>query len=153
MDEFMTFVPESEKENYFLLVQFMKDLGYKLKRAKTKDINYLFTHTKVKRNILKFSVLKDSIIVKAKFYASKEYSTVFQNAIKATIEEYDFKYTGCYGCGKCKEEFMGYTYTYPDGKSYFRCGLELIELLEFNDYMLEELMELLKHQHDYYCGR
>lgn len=148
--EFVDYIDTSEIKLYDNLLIFMKELGYKVKRAKTKDINYVFTNSKTKRHILKLSITKERPVVKLKFYASNDYSNVFNESIRLAIEEFDFKYTGCYGCGKCDTSIQGYKYLYDDGREYFRCGNELIELVDYNKDLEDELFKLIMNQHEYY---
>jgi hypothetical protein len=89
--------------------------------------------------------------LRIKFFASPAYSNFFQEAIRATIEEYDYKYIGCYGCGDCNGT-QGYWYRYPDGREYYRCGKELIEIFDTRNMPLEELLDLLKRQHEFFLS-
>lgn len=88
-----------------------------------------------------------------KFFAAKEYSDVFQKAVKRVIEEFDGKYTGCYGCGKCTGELEGYTYVYPDGKSVYRCGNILLKVAPVSIENLEEIKQLLEIQDKYFISK
>jgi hypothetical protein len=64
---------------------------------------------------------------------------------------YDFRYTGCYGCGKC-DGTRGYHYRYPDGREFYRCGSELIEIDDIRGVPVGELLALFKAQHGYYLA-
>ncbi|MBI9011480.1 MAG: hypothetical protein JEZ08_04560 [Clostridiales bacterium] len=149
MKEFYDVVNEHDKDIYKEIEQFMISLGYKFKRAKTRDVNYLFKHEEVKKLILKYAIVDNKPMIKLKFYASDDYSAFFHEAIRKTIEEYDFNYTGCYKCGTCYKEPRGYTYHYDDN-SYFRCGRELIELDMLDTSHLDELKKLLLAQHNFH---
>lgn len=87
--------------------------------------------------------------MRLKFFAAGTYSRFFEDALKATIEEYDFRYTGCYGCEKC-DGTRGYTIRYPEGRKYFRCGLELIDLPGLSAAELPELLALFRRQHEFF---
>ena len=141
------------KKIYSEIANFTYALGYKVKRAKTKDINYVFTNSKTKEHMLKFSYIDNKPILKMKYYASSNYSDFFHEGVKNAIEEFNFKYTGCYKCGKCKDVLQGYTYDYPEEKKYFRCGRELIELPPLTKNIVPEILHLLKKQHEYYLAR
>jgi hypothetical protein len=143
---------DEDRKIYSEIVNFVYELGYKAKRAKTKDINYVFTSRKIKKHLLKFSFKYCRPNLKIKFYASKNYSNFFSDSVRKVIEEFNFKYTGCYKCGKCKETPSGYVYEYPDGKKYFRCGSELIELPPIDASIVPEILSLLKTQHEYYLS-
>jgi len=150
LEEFYNLLDEENKRYFSKIADFAFSLGYKVKRAKTKDINFVFTNSKTKKHILKFAYEKNKAVVKLKYYASRDYSHFFQECIRETIEEYDFKYTGCYKCGKCKDGLKGYYYLYPNGRQYFRCGGELISLPHITENILPELLDLLKKQHEFY---
>jgi ferredoxin-like protein FixX len=152
LNDFFNSLNDEDRIIYFKIANFAYELGYKAKRAKTKDINYVFTSSKIKRHLLKFSFKDGKPNLKMKFYASKNYSNIFNNSVRDVIEEFNFKYTGCYKCGKCKVTPSGYIYEYPDGKRYFRCGSELIELPSIDESIVPEILSLLKTQHEYYLS-
>ncbi|RPI88462.1 MAG: hypothetical protein EHM41_01195 [Chloroflexi bacterium] len=151
MDDYFALLSADEKAIFTTIASYAFTLDYKAKRDKSKTLSYTFTHSNVKRLILRFSSSKGKPIIKLKFFASPYYSSFFQEAIRAVIEEYDYKYTGCYGCGKCNST-EGYRYKYPDGREYYRCGTELIELTDISNLPVPELLDLLKKQHDYYSS-
>jgi hypothetical protein len=71
--------------------------------------------------------------------------------IRTAIEEYDYQGTGYYSCGNC-DGIHGYQYKYSDGREYYRCGKELIEIYDTSNLPLEELLDLLKKQHEYFLS-
>lgn len=152
LNDFFNSLNDKDRKIYFEIATFAYELGYKAKRAKTKDINYVFTNSKTKKHLLKFSFNNGKPNLKIKFYASKNYSSFFNDSVRKVIEEFNFKYTGCYKCGKCKETPVGYVYEYPDGKRYFRCGSELIELPPIDESVIPEIFSLLITQHMYYLS-
>lgn len=149
MSDYFETLTEMEKPVFSAMAEFAFQLGYKAKRDKSKTLSYTFTHRNVKKYILRFSSEKGKPIIKLKFFASKQYSEFFQEAIRTVIEEYEYKYTGCYGCGECGGT-QGYTYKYPDGRGYYRCGKELIDLIDIPKIPLSEMFALFKTQHDFY---
>jgi hypothetical protein len=88
-----------------------------------------------------------------KFFANETYSEIFRNGIKNVIEEFDGRYTGCYGCGDCGDTPQGYTFEYPDGRAVYRCGRELISIFDFSSKSLDEMKRLLKRQAEYFEAR
>ncbi|MEG0775347.1 hypothetical protein [Clostridium sp.] len=152
LNDFLNSLNDVDKKIYSEIAIFTYELGYKAKRAKTKDINYVFTSSKTKKHLLKFSYKDNKPQLKMKFYASQDYSRIFHDSVKNVIEEYDFKYTGCYNCGKCNESPIGYIHEYPDGKRYFRCGNELIDILAITKEHVPEILRLIKTQHEYYLS-
>ena len=151
-EEFYQFIDADEFELFSDIASSAANLGYKAKRAKTKDVNIVFSNSKTKKHLLKFSIDKGKPILKMKYYASSEYSQLFSEAIRSTIEEYEHRYTGCYKCGKCKSKIEGYVYQYEDGRKYFRCGSELIEIPHFTKTDLPEIKKLLETQHRHFLN-
>lgn len=149
--------PDECKEVYQQIADYAFDLGYKPSwikvRQKGVTVNstaLAFTKKLPNRSItiLKISP-KPSISLK--FYVVKEYSDIFKEGIKAVIEAFDGRYTGCYGCGKCSGEFEGYTYVYPDGRKVFRCGGELITLTKpITKEHINEVVKLIKTQDEHF---
>jgi hypothetical protein len=133
------------------IAEYAFQLGYKARKDKTRAPGYTFTHRQVKKPVLRFTSCRGKPVLRLKFFAALTYSHFFQEAIRATIEEYDFKYTGCYGCGSC-DGTRGYRYRYPDGREYYRCGAELIEIFDIPSVPLEEILKLFKTQHEYYLA-
>lgn len=138
----------NEKLVFTEIINYLLELGYSPIKCKTSDYCLDFYHSKLKQKIAKLR--KNEI--KLKFYASNEYSQRFSNAIKNVIEEYNGRYTGCYGCGKCKGNLRGYTYMYPDGRKIFRCGSELIAIPDITQDDLDETKQLLNVQHEFFVN-
>lgn len=153
LEQFYHCLSEEDKTIYAEIAMYAFQLGYKPKKAKTEAINFVFSNNKTKKHILKFSIEKGKPVLKMKFYASTEYSDLFHESVRAVIEEFNYKYTGCYNCGKCTDQLAGYEYNYPDGRKYFRCGLELMSLQPISRKEVPEIMNLLYHQHQYYLSR
>lgn len=151
MDDYFAILTDAERRVFLAITESAHQLGYRAKRDKTRSLSYTFTHRKVKKTLLRFATNRDKPILKIRFCATQQYSTFFHEAIRKTIEEYNFKYTGCYGCGNC-DGTEGYWYQYPDGRKVFRCGTELIEIDDICSMPLEELLTLFKNQHDRYLA-
>jgi hypothetical protein len=149
MEDYFATLADDERTIFSAIARYAFSLGYKARRDKTRTPGYSFTHNKVKKQILRFSSSRGKPVLKLKFFASPRYSKFFQEAIRRVIEEYDYKYTGCYGCGNC-DGTQGYRYQYPDGREYYRCGTELIEITDIQNIPLAEMLELFKKQHDFY---
>jgi hypothetical protein len=149
MSDYFETLTEMEKPVFSAMAEFAFHLGYKAKRDKSKTLSYTFTHRNVKKHILRFSSEKRKPIIKLKFFASQNYSEFFQEAIRTVIEEYDYKYTGCYGCGDCGGT-QGYLYKYRDGREYYRCGKELIDLTDIKNIPIAEMLALFKAQHGFF---
>ena len=151
MDDYLVLLAENERTIFKTIADYAFLLGYRAKKDKTAALGYSFTHSKIKKPVLRFTSSRGKPILRLKFFASPVYSEYFQEAIKATIEEYDYRYTGCFGCGRC-DSTQGYTYRYPDGREYYRCGSELIEFYNLEKAPVGELLKLFKQQHDYYLA-
>jgi hypothetical protein len=150
LDEFYNLLPEDKVELFKEMAEKAIQLGYKPKREKTKHLSISFSSNKYRTTILKYVYEKNRPTYRLKFFASKNYSAIFDRSIKETIEKFNFKYTGCYGCEKCIGGKEGYDVNYEDGRRYFRCGFELIEIVDLNKQIKEEVIELLELQTAYY---
>lgn len=137
-----------EKLIFYEIINLLLELGYTPIKCKTKDFCLDFYNSKYKQKIAKLR--KNEI--KLKFYACEEYSVKFSKTIKNVIEEFNGKYTGCYGCGKCKGSLRGYTYIYPDGRNVFRCGSELIAIPDITEEDLDEIKQLINVQHKFFIN-
>ena len=153
MDDCLDPLSGEERAIFSTIAQYAYGLGYKAKKDKTSALGYSFTHSKVKKGILRFTSSRGKPVLRIKFFAAQEYSQFFHEAIRATIEEYDYKYTGCYGCANQCGGTEGYRYRYPDGREYYRCGSELIEIDDIKNLPLVETLDLLKKQHEHFLSR
>jgi hypothetical protein len=163
VDECINIFPKDTKGIFKELSEYAISLGYMPKWVKVrvagKAVNgdsLTFIKNKVKRTLMKIkpagnwhNVNKPCLILT--FFASSNYSDVFKQGIKRAIEEFEGRYTGCYGCGKCeKGKLQGYTYIYPEGKKVFRCGGALIELPPISADHIAEIKQLMKNQDDFF---
>ncbi|WDV47563.1 hypothetical protein PV797_07730 [Clostridiaceae bacterium M8S5] len=158
LEEFIGKLPESHSNLFMEIAQYAISKGYTPKRTKSKNFTLDYSKSKVKKTILRM-VLNDDTIdenipgIRLKFYASRTYSDIFKKGVQTVIEEFDGKYTGCYGCGRCKGELEGYTYVYEDGKKVFRCGSELIPIRHISKDNVEEIKALINNQDKFFMSR
>ncbi len=155
LKDFISELPELYREMFKDIADYTISLGYTPKKTKSKDFALDFSKSKVKRTILKMEIhdnaKKESAPgLRLKFYASKNYSDIFKLGVQKVVEEFNGKYTGCYGCGRCKGELEGYIFTYIDGSSVFRCGNELIAIHNFSSNNVPEIKSLLKVQDEFF---
>lgn len=155
LNDFISELTESYREMFRDIAEYSISLGYTPKKTKSKDFVLDFFKSKINRTILKMEIHNNAIKMngpglRLKFYANKDYSDIFKQGIQRVIEDFNGKYTGCYGCGRCKSELEGYTYTYPDGKKVFRCGSELITIHNFNSKNISEIKALIKGQDEFF---
>jgi hypothetical protein len=119
-------------------------------------LSILFSKNKVKKTILKFYGGDENgkgknakgTCFKLKLYANKKYLNTFDKSIKKGIEQFYFKYVGCYGCGRCKKEKLGYNVQYEDGRKYFRCGFELIPIETVSKGIVKEAVKMMELQNE-----
>lgn len=150
VEEYCSLLPENQVAWFRAMSDQAIQLGFKPKRDKTKHLSISFTSNKYHVSILKYVFDRSRPTFRLKFFASKDYSPVFDLSIKKTIEAFSFKYTGCYGCGRCEGGVDGYQVRYEDGRAYYRCGSELIEIIEINEQIKNAVIELLKVQAAFY---
>lgn len=158
LQNFIAELPLDYQAMFQELAEYAISLGYTPKKTKSKDFVLDFSKSKVKRTIMKLEVHDNAIKSNApglrlKFFANQEYSDIFQRGIQKVIEEFNGRYTGCYGCGKCKGKLEGYTYIYPDGKKVFRCGGELIAIHNFGTQDVTEIKSLIKLQDEFFMEK
>lgn len=163
MEELFTCMDNSYKDIFAHLAEYAVALGYNPVRNKTQDITIDFKNNKTKKCILKMEQheqkhdeyqYKERNVpgIRLRFFAVKEYSDIFKLGIKRVIENFDGRYTGCYGCGRC-DGTQGYTYLYDDGREVFRCGSELISIFDFSKENIPEIEALMKAQAAFYSKR
>ncbi|MBN2535150.1 MAG: hypothetical protein JXB88_19870 [Spirochaetales bacterium] len=153
MRDYCALLSNEEEVLYNKIYTHIRTLGYRPGKEKKKSISYNFIHKTVKSSVIKFSSERDVPFLKLKFFAAKDYSEYFRKALRRTIEEFNFKYTGCYKCGRCQNTPQGYTISYNDGRTFFRCGYELIELYNIDDNLVCEINNLITIQHEYYMKK
>jgi hypothetical protein len=149
LKEFYDKISSEDKSFYEQLASKAISLEYKPKRDKVGNLSISFSNRKTKKTILKFDYgnKNDGYSFRLKFYANKNYSKEFDLSIKEVIERFSFKYVGCYGCGKCKKEKLGYNIEYEDGRKYFRCGGELIPIKTISNEIVDEVIKMMEIQH------
>lgn len=158
INDFLVIIPAEYREPLNDLAEFADNLGYTPKRNKVSLFSIDFSKSKIKRTIMKFEECNPKTSsgipqLRLKFYANTIYSDVFKDSIKSVIEAFDGKYTGCYGCGRCKDGLEGYVYLYPDGRKIFRCGAELIPIQNWHNGHLDEIKQLIKTQDDFWLSK
>lgn len=158
IDDFLAVIPAEYREMVNDLAEFADRLGYTPRRNKVSLFSIDFYKSKIKRTIMKLEECNPKIPsgipqLRLKFYANANYSDTFKAGIKSVIESFDGKYTGCYGCGRCKDKPEGYVYLYPDGRKIFRCGGELIPIPNWYEGHIKEIKQLMKTQNDFWLSK
>lgn len=84
-----------------------------------------------------------------RYYASKQYSEKFHEAIKNEIDSCKGEYKGCLQCGKkhCKTRYI---YKHPNGKSYIRCGFGFVTINNITKQDIPEIKGLIETQIKFY---
>jgi hypothetical protein len=150
--DFLSALDEGHRPLFELMMRKALSLGYKMSRDKTRCPSYSFSSRKYGTTILRVIDDGKRRYIRLKFFGSASYPPAFEAALKRTIEEYDFKYTGCYGCGSCATP-IGYRIEYPDGREYFRCGRELVEIFDIDEAAARDAERLMEEQTAYFEGR
>jgi hypothetical protein len=161
--ELLTGIDDPYHAIFLELAEYAVSLGYNPVRNKTHDVTIDFRKNKIKKTIMKMEAREQKHDgyqfgernipgLRLRFYASKNYSDIFKKGIQRVIEDFDGRYTGCYGCGRC-DSTEGYTYVYPDGRKVFRCGSDLVSIFDFAKQDIPEIKLLMKNQADFYHER
>lgn len=162
-EQLLSQLDDSYRTIFAELAEYAVSLGYNPVRNKTQDVTIDFRNNRVKKTIMKFEVREQKHDgykygernhpgLRLRFYASSDYSELFRHGIRNVIEEFEGRYTGCYGCGRC-DGTEGYTYLYPDGRQVYRCGSELISIFDFSKDNIPEIKKLLSQQAEYYSNK
>lgn len=141
--------PESQ-QTYRAIVRRALDLGYRVRKDKTKTPSYSLYSPEFRQTVLRVTDDGKRVSLRLKFFGVEVYPRRLEEALKRTIEEYDFRYTGCYGCGRCTAEPLGYTISYEDGRRYFRCGFELIAIHDLDEELGKEIEVIVEEQTRYW---
>jgi hypothetical protein len=152
INEFLSFVDDDKRKFYEEIIQESIKLGFIPKKDKVKHLGISFFSKECKATVLRL-IYDKKIELRLKFFASTIYSSVFEDSLRKTIERFNFRYTGCYGCGKCIDQKEGYIINYPNKVQYFRCGNELIEIIDMNNEISKEIVTMIKDQHKYYMEK
>lgn len=150
LSEFYNTLPNHIKQKFETLAYLAINLGYKIKRDKVKHVAFSFVSSKYKNGIMRFVYDKNQYQLKLKYFGIITKSKELEICLKETIEEFNFKYTGCYKCGKCKDKKEGYIIKYDNGNSFFRCGSEYIDINNFENTNIDEIQNAIIEQTKYY---
>ena len=137
------------------LIEYTLSLGYLPHQTQTGNFCVSFTSKKINRTIITLApntgLNHKKFIPRLRilFSATKDYSSIFQNAVKDEIESIGGIYVGCFGCGKCRGEQDSYIYIYPDGRSVFKC-CDVMMAPDWRKENIPEIKEMMKTQHDYW---
>lgn len=159
LEAYLGQISEEYRPFFRELAVYADSLGYRPARNKTQQISIDFRSSRVGRSIMKMDTAearhdgyaygeRNRPGLRLRFFAAKAFSGVFRDAVRNVIEEFGGRYTGRYGCGRCNGNPQGYVYAYPDGRTVFRCGSELISVFDFED-CLDEIKALLRVQAAY----
>jgi len=143
-----------EREAYRAIAQYAVELGYMPKqvlRSGKKSDDLDFKKNKVKRKLMQLRATDGNLKIKMVFCATPDCFEYLQ----AETEFYEGKnFFGCGGCGRCKGEPQGYTHTYPDGKTVFRCGAELVHMWDLDAVKhLDEIKTMMKTQDELWMAK
>jgi hypothetical protein len=155
IEELAGLLSEGDKEVCRSIAYYLIELNYTPYKLKQQDFMLDFRNSRIKEKIAKMGCISadnNRFDFRLKFYAVETYSEKFRNAVQYVIEEFDGKYTGCYGCGKCKDNLLGYLFRYEDGKEVFRCGTELLSINNITMDDVDEVKILLQHQHSFFLN-
>lgn len=151
IDKILEKMNMTEKDMYRELIDFCTSINLRPKKVYNKNFLAIdFLNTNKNYSIMRFGIkVNHSIIFELRYYANRQYSEKFHEAIRKIIESYKGEYVGCYKCGNCKGH---YTYTYPDGTTFVRCGFSLIPVENITDNDIPEIKHLIDIQNQVYTN-
>ena len=149
IDEILEKMNMTEKDMYRELIDFCTSINLRPKKVYNKNIHAVdFLNTNKNYSIMRFGINENQdTIIELRYYANKQYSEKFHDSIRKIIESYKGEYVGCYKCGNCQGH---YTYTYPDGTTFVRCGFSLIPVGNITVNDIPEIKHLIGIQNEAY---
>ena len=160
--ELIDLLPESEKEIYQEITNYLIELGYIPQKQNVKNFILAFKHKENGKVIAKVGARKREGFVSIKFFACKNVPDKYVSALRSEIESHNGQYCGpvrsdivknaCGQCNSCTGGGIGYYYVYPDGKEVLRCGAYpiLIPGISLDDMV--EMKRLILEQHYYFLS-
>ena len=150
IDNFIAVLPEHDRSLYREIAEYAVSLGYLPSKTKNPNEPMVFAKNVENcwRRLCKISPpnpakqLENTVFALA-FYKVSNYSDIFHQSGKRECESRKSR-VGVNGCGECG----GYTYVYPCGKKVMCCHDKLIVLGEINNSYKDEILSMMKTQHD-----
>ena len=137
------------------LIEYAVSLGYYPYKTQASGFAVSFTGKKTNRTVIKLSPRtglnhkKFIPELRLKFSATKQYSDIFNEAVKNEIEANSGIYNGCFGCGRCAGLEECYKYTYSDGRTLYKCS-DVMIAPDWRKENVPEIKVMMKTQDDFW---
>ena len=154
------------------IAYFITELGYIPQKQKVQDFVLAFKHKENGKVISKMGIRKQNAFVSIRFFACKNVSEKFLEALRKDIESRDGQYTSsvtsslpiipdsasmvknkCGYCGDvCTGGGYGYYYKFSDDNIVSRCGAYPIIIPDIQESDIDELKRVILEQHNYFLS-
>jgi hypothetical protein len=134
----------------------LENFEYVPQASKSKTPGLAFINNKLKERVAKFTMHGDGRLhFHTKFFDVKPYPPKYRDSLGYLHDNYGKTYwrCNCESCGKCKGEPQRYVYENADGKIDFFCGSYLYEIRNLSSDDIQDVMQSLSEQHQYFLNR
>lgn len=162
LDEFISILPENEKNMYSKIIYYFVELGY----IPQKNRSFISFKHKINGKIIA-KIKQDEI--KINFFACRDISEKYIDALRREIDTNNycmpipspdnplmpagFIMKKCtLSCNVCTGGKMRYYYQFSDGKVVYRCGAYPVLIPDIKENDFEELKRLILQQHSYFLS-
>lgn len=168
INEFISLLPEDDKDVYEKIIYYLADLGYIPQKQKVKDFVLSFKHNINCKVIAKMGIRGQKGFLSIKFFACKNVSEKFIEALRKDIELRNGQYTvplpitpdtasmvtnKCGYCGDiCTGGGFGYYCKFSDDKIVSRCGAYPIIIPDIKEDETDEIKRVILEQHNYFLS-
>ena len=168
INELIEYLPATEKPIHREIANYFAELGYIPQKQKVRDFVLSFKHKESGKVISKMGFRGQKGFVSVRFFACKNVSEKYIDALRKDIEYRDGQYTAkltsnsnisgmltnkCGYCGDvCTGGGLGYYYKYNDDKIVSRCGAYPIIIPDIKEHDVEELKRVILEQHNYFLS-
>ena len=168
IEMFIDSLPDDQKNIYKEITYFLIELGYIPQKQKVRDFVVSFKHKENGKVISKMGIRKQSGFVSIRYFACKNVSEKYLQALREDIESRNRQYTSplpiipdttsmvtnkCGYCGKiCTGGGLGYYYKFSDNDIVSRCGAYPIIIPDIKENDTNELKRVILEQHNYFLS-
>ena len=168
IEMFIDLLPDDQKNIYKEITYSLIELGYIPQKQKVRDFVLSFKHKENGKVISKMGIRKQNGFVSIRYFACKNISKKYMEALREDIESRNRQYTSplpiipdttsmvtnkCGYCGDiCTGGGLGYYYKFSDNDTVSRCGAYPIIIPDIKENDIDELKRVILEQHNYFLS-